>query len=253
MKTNDELQQYASQLLARAKSGGRTSLRLLGGVAIRRLFPIPAAHPALQRICKDLDFAVSRREAKGLNEVFADCGFAANRNFNALHGETRLMYEAGELQADIFISEFHQCHKLTLEPRLRVIEETLAPVDLLLMKLQVVEMNEKDMQDLCVLLLGAELGNHDSPIEINIDYLTTVTSQDWGWHTTCTDTLKKLSDYVTDKLTDRLTHAQQETIRAKVQRIEKAMEEKPKSIKWKVRNAVGRKVPWYQLPEEARR
>ena len=249
MKSNEELQRHASELLLSAKSHGSMSLRLLGGVAIRRLFPDPAVKSTLDRICKDLDFAVSRRESKGLAAVFSECGFEADRHFNALHGETRLLFAAGELQADVFVNEFEQCHKLSLEPRLRVIEESLPPADLLLMKLQVVEMNEKDLQDLCVILLGAEIGRTDSPTVINLDYVTALMSRDWGWYTTCMDSLGKLSDYVTE----RLSSTEQEMILAKIRDLERLIEACPKSVKWKMRNAVGRKVPWYQVPEEVRR
>lgn len=249
MKSNEELQRHASELLTRAETGGIFSLRLLGGVAIRRLYPEPSMHPRLERVCKDLDFAVGRKDAKGLAEVFRDCGFEADRHFNALHGETRLMFAAGELQADVFVHEFSQCHKLSLEPRLRVIKETLSPADLLLMKLQVVEINEKDLQDLCVILLGADVGEIDAPTVINLFYITKLTSQDWGWFTTCTDTLTKLRPYIASKLSG----SEQEGVQNKLAKIEHAIVDSPKSMKWKIRNAVGRKVLWYQLPEEARR
>ncbi|MCL6443013.1 MAG: hypothetical protein K6T83_06095 [Alicyclobacillus sp.] len=248
MKTNEELQEYATEILARARLSS-SSLRLLGGVAIRRLYPDKARRPALDRTCKDLDFAVSRRDARGLTEVFAQCGFEADRQFNALHGATRLLYTAGDLQADVFISEFAQCHKLELEPRLYILDETLPPADLLLMKLQVVEINEKDLKDLCVIFLGAKLGSVDSSTEINTNYLTGLTSQDWGWYTTCKDTLNKLADYVSARISNR----ERDEILEKIRDLEKKMDERPKSMKWKMRSKVGRRMPWYQLPEEARR
>lgn len=249
MVSNEELQRYASELLEKAQSSSIPSLRLLGGVAVRRLFPVPAAHPPLERTCKDLDFAVGRRDAKGLVEVFRDCGFEADRHFNALHGATRLLFMAGELQADIFVSEFSQCHKLPLESRLRTIEETLPPADLLLMKLQVVRINEKDLQDLCVILLGADIGDDDGSSAINMDYVSALTSQDWGWFTTCTDTLDKVRQYASTTLEG----AKRDIVVEKLHGIEHKIMERPKSLKWKIRNSVGRKVPWYQLPEEARR
>ena len=249
MKSNEELQRHASELLARAKTSGISSLRLLGGVAIRRLYPEPSIHPGLDRVCKDLDFAVARKDAKRLSEVFRDCGFEADRHFNALHGETRMMFASGELQADVFVGEFSQCHKLSLEPRLHAVKETLSPADLLLMKLQVVEINEKDLQDLCIILLGAEVGVVDASAVINLSYITRLTSQDWGWFTTCTDTVTKLRKYAAEKLAG----AQQKTVQNKLDEMEQAILDHSKSMKWKIRNAVGRKVLWYQLPEEARR
>lgn len=249
MKSNEELQRHASDILARAKSK-ESSLRLLGGVAIRRLFPEAADRPALQRTCKDLDFGVGRKDAKGLVEIFASSGFEADRQFNALHGATRLLFMAGDLQADVFVREFAQCHTLDLEPRLRLIDAALPPADLLLMKLQVVEINEKDLQDLCVILLGAEIGATDAPSVINADYLSGLTAQDWGWYTTCTDTMDKLAAYVEST---NLSPVEKAVILSRLRQLRQQMDDRPKSMKWKMRNAVGRKVAWYQLPEEARR
>ncbi|WDL95336.1 hypothetical protein [Alicyclobacillus sp. ALC3] len=248
MKSNEELQRHASDILARAQSKD-SSLRLLGGVAIRRLFPEPAEFPPLQRTCKDLDFGVGRKDAKGLAEIFASCGFEADRQFNALHGATRLMFMAGDLQADVFVREFAQCHTLDLEPRLRLIDAALPPADLLLMKLQVVETNEKDFQDMCVILLGAEIGSTDAPRVINAEYIADLTAQDWGWYTTCADTMDKLSAYVDANL----PQAEQTVVLSRLKQLRQKMDDRPKSMKWKMRNAVGRKVIWYQLPEEARR
>ncbi len=249
MNSNEVLQTHASHILSHARRAGGTTLKLLGGVAIRRLYPETAEHPALQRTCKDIDFAVGKKEAKGLNQVFMDSGFAADRHFNALHGATRLLYTAGELQADVFVSVFEQCHKIVLEHRLDLLEETLPPADLVLMKLQVVQINEKDLQDLCVLLLGAELGANDAPGVINVDYLIGITSEDWGWHTTCSDSLEKLTHYAEE----RLPKPERASLETKIAELQQRMNGSPKSLKWKMRSALGRKMQWYELPEEARR
>lgn len=249
MSSNELLQEHATRLIATSQNHGRSTLKLLGGLAIRRLFPEHADLPPLKRLCKDIDFAVGKKDAKGLNQVFEDCEFLPNRQFNALHGATRLMYSLKDIQADIFVEVFEQCHRLDLESRVQILPDTLAPADLLLMKLQVVEINEKDLQDLCVLLLGSELGTQDSPSVINMDYLTSITAHDWGWHTTCCDTFEKLKPYVCEKLSS----AETENILSKTNEIVESMEQKPKSLKWRIRGTIGRKIQWYNLPEETRR
>lgn len=243
------LQSRASNILAAAHREGVATLKLIGGLAIRRLFPAAAAHPALARVCKDIDFAVGKKDAKRLDRALRDNGFVPDRHFNALHGATRLLYTAGELQVDVFVDVFEQCHKLALEPRFPLLPETLPPADLLLMKLQVVQMNEKDLQDLCVLLLGAELGSEDTLEVINLDYIAATTSDDWGWYTTCMDSLDKLDLFVSD----RLPEAEQNVLTLRVAEIRRRMQESPKSLRWKARNTIGRRLKWYELPEEARR
>ncbi len=249
MTANNILFEHAERILEQARRQGRESLKLLGGLAIRKLFSEMAQYPTLQRTSKDIDFAVSKKDAKGLGSVFEGAGFTADRQFNALHGETRLIYSAGAVQVDIFVGVFEQCHKLHLEPRLRILPDTLPPADLLLMKLQVVEINEKDLQDLCVLLLGAEIGQKDSNQTIHLGYITGVTSSDWGWYTTCWDTLDKVLHYAKTQLDSTLA----ETLAEKVNVIREALEKSPKNLKWKMRNTIGRKVQWYELPEETKR
>jgi hypothetical protein len=117
------------------------------------------------------------------------------------------------------------------------------------MKLQVVEINEKDYQDLCILLLGCDLGSQDSITTINMDYLTRITSQDWGWYTTCYDTLEKLILYIKENFSS----IEAEASINKIKQILIQMEQSPKSLKWRMRGAVGRKIQWYELPEETRR
>lgn len=248
MTTNEQLKSHAAKILNQAKRDGNTSLKLLGGVAIRKLYPDAAEHPPLQRVCKDIDFAVSKKDARGLSKVFEIVDFTPERQFNALHGETRLMYSAGATQADVFVGTFEQCHKLSLEPRLRLLEDTLPPADLLLMKLQVVEMNEKDLQDMCVILLSAELGGTDTETTINTDYILHITSQDWGWYTTCVDSFEKLAAYAAG-----LPEPLQRQVVNQIDSLRGLMEGSPKGLKWKMRNTIGKKVQWYELPEETRR
>ncbi len=249
MNANGILQTHATDILAHAREAGVTTLRLLGGVAIRRLYPAAGELPGLRRDCKDIDFAVGRRDAKGLRQVFTAAGFEPDRPFNALHGVSRQLYMAGGLQADVFVGVFEQCHRLPLEARLGTLPETLSPADLVLMKLQVVQMNEKDLQDLCVLLLGADLGGIDGPEVIHADYIAGVTAEDWGWYTTCSDSLEKLEGYAQE----RLPGPEGAIVAARVEELKRRMEDRPKSLKWRMRSALGRRVQWYDLPEEARR
>jgi hypothetical protein len=248
MTTNEQLQSHATRILEQAKRQGNASLRLLGGLAIRRLYPDVAGYPPLQRVCKDIDFAVSKRDARGLSKIFETANFVPERQFNALHGETRLMYSAGPLQADVFVGAFEQCHKLMLEPRLRLLEDTLPPADLLLMKLQVVEMNEKDLQDLCVIFASAEFGDRDTESVINMDYILSITSHDWGWYTTCMDSLEKVTAYA-----EGLPNPLRCKIVNQINNLRSQMEAAPKGLRWKLRSAIGRRIQWYELPEETRR
>src|SRR2546428_11494088 len=84
------------------------------------------------------------------------------------------------------------CHTLDPDGRVELHPQTLAPADLLLTKLQVVKINAKDIIDAQALLLGHQV-EHGTGDLIDLGRLVTVTSRDWGWFTTFTETLARLT------------------------------------------------------------
>ncbi len=74
--------------------------------------------------------------------------------FNVLNGNQRLMFYHGETKIDIFVDTFRMCHTLHLAGRIAEADLTLPPADLLLTKLQVAEINIKDLTDIAALLLA---------------------------------------------------------------------------------------------------
>jgi len=198
--STDELMDFALHLIKEAESRG-TQLRLLGGLAIYANAPHGANLPALQRSYADLDFAVTRKGAKVLNSVFSDQGWQDDHYFNALHGGTRLLYfYQNTLQADIFIGTFAQCHQLELEKRLKLSSPTLPLADLLLTKLQIRQLNEKDVQDIFALLYDHDFEQMGSSEPVDLKYITALASNDWGWYTTLHDNLVQLRPLVKEKL-----------------------------------------------------
>ena len=87
------------------------------------------------------------------------------------------------------------CHRLDLSGRLDQHPYSLDAADLLLTKLQIHEINRKDLVDAVRLLLTHEnadiAGGGDGRINaMSLDRLRSVTSTDWGWFTTVTDNLQ---------------------------------------------------------------
>ena len=245
----EELSGLSQNLIAEAERHG-TRLRLLGGLAFYISSPTAARLPGLQREYKDLDFAVDKKGARALGEIFSSQGWEPDRHFNALHGRTRLLfYYQKTLQADIFIGEFEQCHKLDLDSRLGLSSPTLPLADLLLTKLQVRQINEKDARDVYTLLLGHDLASDGAPGYIDLGFITHLTSSDWGWYTTIHDNL----DTLDQNLPAGLAEADRQRIQSRLGSLRSAMEAAPKSLRWQMRNQVGRRVPWYDEPEEVLR
>jgi len=225
-------------------------LRLLGGVAIKYHCP-SASHLALLRDYPDLDLFGIGKQAAMLKRLFEDLGYAPNQRFNALQGKTRLIFEeAGQgRRVDIFLDTFQMCHILHIGPRLILDDYTIPITDLLLTKLQIVEINEKDIRDIIAILHDHEIVSfpHQGDKEkIDGKYIGELCSNDWGLCHTVTIALEKVVGFL--PLYDLL---QQEkiTIGARIAQLSEFVDGTPKSLKWKMRALVGERVQWYDLPE----
>src|SRR6266581_8115981 len=152
----------AKRVLDEAKERG-IILRLFGGVAVKYHCP-SATHRSLQRSYPDLDFFGRGKQGREIRKLFLDLGYEPNQRFNALHGATRLIFEDAKNQrvVDIFLDVFRMCHTLHLGERLSLDDSTIPISDLLLTKLQVVEINEKDIRDLIAILRDHEVVDHIS-------------------------------------------------------------------------------------------
>jgi hypothetical protein len=236
----------ARRLHRHAEAAGITA-RLLGGAAVAISAPAPLP-TALQRPYKDLDYVVRRSDAARWRDLLDTNGYAADAQFNTLHGAQRLLHYdlVNERQIDTFVSSFAMCHSLDLEDRLPAGSVTLAPADILLTKLQIYEVNDKDLIDSIALLLSHPVTVSGGP-GIDTSRLAKVTGTDWGWHTTLTDNLTK----VTQRLpTAGLTSEQNDVVAQRIEQITMALAAAPKTLKWRARAKVGRRLPWYDLPEE---
>jgi hypothetical protein len=265
-----EIIDEASRLNGQAEAAGIT-VRLLGGAAVALSAPAPLPAP-LQRPYQDLDYVVRRADAARWRDLLEANGYAADATFNALHGAQRLLHfdVVHERQLDTFVSSFAMCHSLDLEDRLPAGSMTLAPADLLLTKLQIFEVNDKDLIDSIALLLSHPVLNHpvfnhpgptnagpmhpgpshpgaaDGP-GIDAGRLAKVAGADWGWHTTLSDNLAKVAQRLPSA---GLSEADTQTVATRLAEISETLTAAPKSLKWRARAKIGRRVPWYDLPEE---
>ncbi|AEM79258.1 hypothetical protein [Thermoanaerobacter wiegelii] len=248
----EKLLNLAIELIKEAEQRGVT-LRLLGGLAFYFNSPTARKLPAFQRQYKDLDFAVNPKGARYLTEVFKKLGWKDDQYFNALHGATRMLFyfeENQELQADIFIGVFEQCHKLNFEKRLSLSSTTLPISDLLLTKLQIHQLNRKDILDIIMLLYDHDFGRVTPTEKNELAYIVELTSNDWGWYTTISDNLNIIESMISEFVEDT---NDLKRIQSNIKWIYNAIQEAPKSIKWKLRNIIGRRIRWYDEPEEIKR
>src|SRR5229473_7235929 len=189
----------SKRILDEARNRG-IILRLFGGVAVKYHCP-SATHRSLQRSYPDLDFFGRGKQGREIRKLFLDLGYEPNQRFNALHGATRLIFEDATNQrvVDIFLDVFRMCHTLHLGARLSLDDYTIPISDLLLTKLQVVEINEKDIRDLIAIFKDHDVVDqvaHGEKEVIDAGYVSSLCVDDWGLCKTISLTLRKLLTFL---------------------------------------------------------
>jgi hypothetical protein len=222
------------------------ALSLLGGVAVR--LRAPEVPSALDREYKDLDFAVPKNKGGDADRLLRTNGYEPDVMFNAMNGKERMLFHDPEhgRQVDVFVGSFRMCHEIPFGDRLRAGEPTVPLAELLLTKLQIIELNEKDVRDTVLLFYGHEIADHDDGT-VNGARVAELCGSDWGLWRTITRNLDRCREHLDDydvpdidrkRIDDRLS--------AVLERIEDA----PKTRGWKLRAKIGERKRWYDLPEE---
>jgi hypothetical protein len=237
------------ELVAEAQDRG-VAARLLGGVGIRLLLG-ERLDPAWERPHADLDLVIRRRDGRAFEELVAERGWEPARELNALNGARRLLFHDpdGPAQVDVFVEAFEMCHTLPLAQALDRPGPSLPATELLMTKLQIVELNAKDRGDLYALLHGADLGEGDHQT-IEPARLAALTASDWGLHHTFELNLRRLADGVAG---GAVPAAHAERLTAAIEALLAAMDAAPKTRGWKLRARIGERKQWYTDPEEVER
>ena len=218
----------------------------MGGAAVN-LHCSSARQAPLKRKYGDLDFVAASKQRPAVQKMFESLGYQGDRRFNTLNGDQRLLFLDGVngRQIDVFIDRMKMCHVIELANRLGHAGPTLTPADLLLSKLQVYEVNMKDLVDTTALLLDHPIADHDDDA-INAAYLAHLTSEDWGLHRTLQLNSTRVRDAARDLDVDAGRVSQ------RLDELWARIDAQPKSLRWKLRARVGDRVSWYELPEEVR-
>src|SRR5256714_5755379 len=115
-------------------------LKLLGGQAVRVLCP---TYPHRARNDQDMDFACISTRSKDVIAFFLEKGFQGDQRFNLLHGDRQMYFTTadGKTSVDVIMDTLNMCHVLQFKDRIDRMPEPLDVPDLLLTKLQIVELN----------------------------------------------------------------------------------------------------------------
>jgi hypothetical protein len=235
----------AERVATAAKKKGVTA-KLLGGAGIHLHSP-SARKPPLKRKYGDLDYAIPKKDRKGMLELFPALGYEANDRFNLMNGDRRLYFydAANGRQVDVFVDIFKMSHVIDLRGRLDHEGPCASPSDLLLSKLQIYEVNRKDLIDVIALLLDHEIAEGDDDA-IDPRYIARLACDDWGLCRTIELNIAKLLATLDEVDVDR------DLARSRIEKLWAAVDSSPKPLRWRLRAQVGDRLQWYELPEETR-
>jgi hypothetical protein len=227
------------RIVERARREG-LDVYLLGGVAIAARRP-PQTSPLLERPFNDIDVIATTAAGRQVSALLTALGYVADADFNAVNGRTRMLFrdEANARDLDVLIGEFVMCHELPVLDEATRAEATIPLADLLLTKLQIVEINRKDVWDAYNLL-------HDH--ELDADRIAQLCARDWGLWRTVTGNLALLRR---PEHAGVLADAARALVSERIARIEQAIDGAKKSRRWSMRSRIGERVRWYEEPEEA--
>ncbi len=232
--------------IIQASSDKKVVLRLIGGVAIV-MRCASASRQGLRRNYVDMDMVGHEKQSRAIKNFFAEMEYQPRERFNAMMGRKRLIFNdlVNQRRVDIFLDIFEMCHRFDFAKRVELEALTLPLADLLVTKLQIVQINDKDLRDMTTLILDHEVGSGDGET-INGSYIARLCSNDWGVYKTFTMNLSKLKASLDGY---RLSSSEIDGAKARIGRLADLIEKEHKSLSWKLRARVGERLPWYELPE----
>jgi hypothetical protein len=223
-------------------------LRVMGPIALHFYFPdyvdlYRRMERLGERVFTDIDYASYGKCRGKAVPFFEKQGYALEKRAAMISGNTRHIYFGGRVpMIDVFFDQLAYNHPIDYRGRLEAHPHCVSLADLLLQKLQIVQINDKDLKDAMLLLLAAQIGEADHGM-INAKYVAQRMSDDWGFYYTSTTNLGKVKTAVEG--VSALTDQHRTVIREKADQILKVLEAVPKSGKWKGREKTGTKKPWY--------
>ncbi len=239
-----KFQEEAIRVVKAGEEAG-VHLRIIGALAFWHHCPkYGFIQEKLNRVYTDIDFAGYGKQNDAIRKFFVSIGYDEDLEINAFHSEGgRLIFNnpTSHIHVDVFMDKLDFCHPIPWKGRLEVDSPTIPLAELMLEKMQIVKINEKDIIDTIMLLLEHEICGDDED-HINSTRIAALCAGEWGLWRTTTINLEKVRDYLPHL---DLEEEHKEIAARRVAEIKSAMDDYPKGTRWKLRARVGDKVKWY--------
>ena len=247
-----ERDKFESELkrIIKASDESGILLRVIGSLAFQMHCPTYGyIQEAMGRAYTDIDFAAYRKQTKEIKELMSSLGYTENREVFIVSEGERSIFDRPQigLHVDVFYEKLDFCHVIRWADRLEVDSPTIPLAEMLLEKMQIVQINEKDVIDTIMLFLEHPLGDIDHET-INIKRIAELCSADWGLWRTTTMNLEKVRQLAHGykELKDEDKARIESQVTSALQRIEI----EPKPLAWRLRDRVGDRVKWYKEVDE---
>ena len=249
---NDEQFVAEATNIVQSMKSKNIPLRIMAGCAVRIHCSehLQLHQTIMQRNLRDIDLVTLRKYEKQAETPLGEIGY--NEQI-VKFGSDRNIYEnrAKGITLDLFYDRLNMCHSIDFVDRLEIDFPTVSLADLVLQKLQIVEINERDAKDVIVLFLEHDVGETDKET-INGKYIAKLLSNDWGFYHTVTENIKKNNNFAL-KYSNMLSPQELQVFQTRTDKLLTMIEREPKTMKWKMRQKVGTKTLWYNEVEEKER
>ena len=244
-------------------------LRLTGGLAVRH-YAIDLEFAA--RDYGDIDLIGLRRQAIDIHHVFEGLGYRENLHVAMSTGNSQRQYfkpqctpeshahltkrsHAAPLVSavppsdhiDVFLDAMRMDHEIDFRDRLQIDTYAIDPADLFLSKLQIVNLNEKDVHDVITLCEDVYVDFQPHPGVLDLEHVAETCAGDWGLYV---DVMSNI-DIVMERVDDYdLSPRQGSRVWRTLELAQDMMTEHSKSLRWRLRSRIGKRLKWYNEVEE---
>jgi hypothetical protein len=249
-----ELLQIEAITIVREAQGQGVDLRVVGSAGIRLHCDAPGPiMDRLNRPAKDIDLVVMREHRKGMRRLLESRGYEVNRDLLVAMEGMRYTFNHPEhgTEIDVFVDRLNFCHTIEVRDRLHRHPITIPLEELLLQKLQIIEMTVTDQMDVGVILATHDVrDDYDDAEALNANYIGGLLARDWGFHNTATRNLEQMKRSILLPASAGMGTSAIAKAEEGIERLLKAVNAKPKTMAWKMRDKIGERMQWWQDVDE---
>ncbi len=261
----------SADLVGRARKQG-VPLRILGAMAVyihsSHRPEVLSRYRALERlgpgkpIFTDLDVVGYANRQKDTARFFQDTmKYTPDFHVNALFAARRNVFRhpEGLFDVDVFYDLLSFSHDVRFRDsvsgdRLELDFPTITLADIVLEKLQIHQINRKDLVDLFMLLSGHDVTQGPQEDAVDGAHVARTLSADWGFEYDARANLHKLQGLTIHLAGEgRASNGEQAHVTAGIDRLVQFLDHEPKTKEWLKRAKKGTSKPWFNEVDEIER